>query len=268
MGKKTNLFLLWLLVLSAAVAVCHWILTRTLDGDSAVRAAASVCHSLYLFTPAIAAIIVEKWKFRQIAAQYRFSFCKINVGVFFKYLIGTIILFPALIVLLVWLLGNVAGIEVFGRISGAAVSMSIVCTLLFGLTVGFLTGLGGELGWRGLMWNNLNYGCAKKNLLTGVVWGVWNIPIILLSDRSDPLLWIAVIILFCIVCSFYLSNALRESRTIFLPALIQGVIGVHYLPVSITGGDTLLTGVNGLVAVAAIVVLTLLFRSKKAEASS
>lgn len=260
MNKKVIHFLIWLGALSAVIALCGWILAMTLNDLDAVLQAKSICLNFYMFAPLISVLIVEKCKLRQMASQYRLTFRGIDVGRFVIYLLGTIVLLQGLVYLFVYLLGNLAGIEAFGRIWGEPAFQMNWYWLLWGLTAGFAGGLFGELAWRGLMWNNLSWSDAKKNLLTGAIWGVWNIPIILLSGRSEPMMWIGMTILFCIVCSFFLSNALKDSRTILLPAFLQGVIIHRFAPLTIMDDNQLLTGTGGVLMIVVIVMLTLLFK--------
>ena len=56
--------------------------------------------------------------------------------------------------------------------------------LAAGLTVNGLFAFGEEYGWRGVLADELRpLGLARASLLTGVLWGLWHAPIIILGHN-------------------------------------------------------------------------------------
>ncbi|MDR0715132.1 MAG: hypothetical protein LBF89_12900 [Bacteroidales bacterium] len=96
-------------------------------------------------------------------------------------------------------------------------------------------------------------------LLTGLLWGIWNLPVIAGSKNNftDTVLFGGMVLLFCIVCSFYFSEALKQTRTLFVPAAMQGIIASLSL-ISLSGGNDanyLLAGTQGFLAIISIAVV-------------
>src|SRR3989339_531621 len=59
---------------------------------------------------------------------------------------------------------------------------TLIQTILAGATINAFFALGEEIGWRGLLlheWKHLGF--WKCSLLTGVIWGLWHLPLILLG---------------------------------------------------------------------------------------
>jgi membrane protease YdiL (CAAX protease family) len=85
----------------------------------------------------------------------------------------------------------------------------------------FLT-FGEEVGWRGWLLPNLRpLGAWPALLLTGVVWGAWHAPIILLGynyQRHD-LLGVLLMIVFCVLLGVMLGWLRFRSRSLW-PAVI------------------------------------------------
>ena len=59
--------------------------------------------------------------------------------------------------------------------------------LVAGVTINGLFAFGEEYGWRGFLMDELRpLGAVRANLLTGVLWGLFHAPIILLGYNFDP----------------------------------------------------------------------------------
>jgi hypothetical protein len=251
------------------------------DSDNVSLFIRQICNTLYLFTPALAVLIVEKWKIKEIVSSYRLTVSGMNVKRGIQYVLATAFAVPLLILAFTYILGNVSGSTCFGGIitsvssfNGIALSgntclrigvlylISVGFALLCGLSFQLLFALGGEIAWRGFLETHLAFSSVPKTLLTGLFWGIWNIPFITgAKDASTFLLSFGTVLLFCIVCSFYFSRALKQTHTLFVPAAMQGVITSLSLTF-LTGGDHvnyLLAGTHGLLAVISIACVHVIF---------
>jgi membrane protease YdiL (CAAX protease family) len=135
-------------------------------------------------------------------------------------------------------------------------------------TIGTLTSClfaaGEEIGWRGYMLTRLvDAGVRRPVLLSGIVWGLWHVPLILSGQyASSPMPALsAFLFLVEVVAIAYLIARLRlESGSVWPAillhgswnALIQGVFDAS------TTGSTLLTGESGILVVLCDVVGVLL----------
>jgi membrane protease YdiL (CAAX protease family) len=133
-----------------------------------------------------------------------------------------------------------------------------------GLTVNGLFALGEEYGWRGVLADELRpLGRAKATLLTGILWGFWHAPIIMLGHNYGTA-WeggIFVMVTWTVPLSFLLTWARDRTGSVIAPAMLHGafngVAGVFaYL---IVGGSVLVRFPVGLLmsltlaAIAAVV---------------
>lgn len=140
----------------------------------------------------------------------------------------------------------------------------VLAGIVAGLSVNALFALGEEYGWRGVLADELRpLGQAKATLLTGILWGLWHAPIIMLGHNYGPS-WqggILVMVTWTVPLSFLLTWARNRTGSVIAPAMLHGafngVVGVFaYL---IIGGNVLIRLPVGLlmsltIAIVAVVV--------------
>ncbi len=295
MNTKLTRFFIVLALLVVVLGATQMVVLRTLSiSDSPYYFWSGLFELLYGFTPLAAVWIVEKGNLKQLFANYLLTFRGMVPQGFWKYLLLTLLLLPVLLLLLTYLGGNLAGIGFFGQLSldashphtmngyalsdSGAVRFLQVALASFGgmmlqCIVGALTlGVGGELAWRGFLQKELGGSFTKKQLLIGLIWALWGIPKLLAPvymHGYEYLIKIGVSFLSCIVLSFYLAHALRESRTLLTPILLHGAIpGVYFFSLLQTGPATDSTGhmlLNGwqILVPATILLIDLLFARRK-----
>ncbi|PKQ17254.1 MAG: hypothetical protein CVT67_00095 [Actinobacteria bacterium HGW-Actinobacteria-7] len=103
--------------------------------------------------------------------------------------------------------------------------LGLVAGIGAGLTINGLFAFGEEYGWRGVLMDELApLGAVKANLLTGVMWGLWHAPLILLGFNygADRILGAFMMCLWVTPLSFLLWRARQYSGSIVAPAMIHG----------------------------------------------
>lgn len=141
-------------------------------------------------------------------------------------------------------------------VPGGAFVALLAQGLLLGPTLSLIGGLGEELGWRGFLYRELEtLDRWRRSLLTGLLWGIWHLPAVLLGYGypHHPLLGCALLLgLTQILAPIY--ERLRErSGSVFSPAVFHGtssatsVVAVAF----VGGGSELATGFTGLAGLAA-----------------
>src|SRR5512139_626031 len=136
----------------------------------------------------------------------------------------------------VWLLG-------LGKVDTSALGGSFLTALLSALTLGLIQSIilaaGEEIGWRGLLVPQL----ARLNtftrtaLISGVIWGIWHLPLIITGDYSGGApVWYSIACFMVLVVGVSFAFAwLRLASGSLWPAvllhavhnkLIQGVLDV------------------------------------------
>ncbi len=132
--------------------------------------------------------------------------------------------------------------------------------LLAGLTVNAVAALGEELGWRGLMLNELaTLGFWKVSLVTGVIWGFWHAPLVLQGHNfpEHPVLGVFVMTAAVTAVTPVYTYVTVRANSVFAAAFLHGSfngVGSLYL-ILLTGAgasDILVSPVGAAGAVAAL----------------
>ena len=100
-----------------------------------------------------------------------------------------------------------------------------VSALLLGPLINWPLMLSEELGWRGYLWDRLKeMGFWRLSGLTGLLWGAWHAPIILLGHNypTMPIAGVFIFTLFCILFSPLYSWVRITTRSVWGPALMHG----------------------------------------------
>lgn len=106
-------------------------------------------------------------------------------------------------------------------ISGLIQSI-VVSPLLIALFIAF----GEEYGWRGYLQGELvRSGKVRGVALTGLIWGVWHLPAILLGHNypGRPLLGSALMVVYTLLMAFVLGYVMLKTRAIWLVALLHAI---------------------------------------------
>jgi membrane protease YdiL (CAAX protease family) len=140
--------------------------------------------------------------------------------------------------------------------------------LLTGLTINAVLGLGEEIGWRGFLYKELaTYGGRARSLgwvalVTGLVWGVWNAPLVLQGQGfpEHRLAGAAVMVLYCVAASPVYAWLRMRSGTVVVPAIFHGSLNATgFLPLMLTrGGDDLTVGTLALPGLVVLLVVDVL----------
>ncbi|PKO00907.1 MAG: CPBP family intramembrane metalloprotease domain-containing protein [Chloroflexi bacterium HGW-Chloroflexi-4] len=86
----------------------------------------------------------------------------------------------------------IADIQQGFNVTGSATTIYVLLYILematFGIVMGLLSGAGEEIGWRGLFVPELAKvtSFAKTTLISGVVWTIWHMPLIMFADYNLP----------------------------------------------------------------------------------
>lgn len=278
MKKEIVKFILYLILLSIIVSILKFINLKY--NDNAQLIVAQIINTIYLFTPALAVLIVQK-DIKKIMSYFK----RINLKYFFYLIFSTLIILPLTMMLIIFIFGNIFDISCFGKISfyisesysfsgvvlpgGVFVKLTILTIISMALTLfcGFLYGLilaiGSEVAWRGFLEANLKFGNFRKNLLVGILWAIWSMPIILIRNTDFNINYFEVFNVFalCIVLSFYLGNIIKNGGTVLATGVVLGIINYSSITLMVNGGNFDLFGTNGLITVIPIIILYLL--SKK-----
>jgi len=122
----------------------------------------------------------------------------------------------------VWLLG-------LGKLEFSLSGVGgLVSSLSLGVLTALLTAMGEEIGWRGVMVPQLfrNNTFIHTAVITGVVWGIWHIPLIISGGYSSGApTWFAVTAFMVVVIGMSFAFAwVRLSSGSFWPAALMHAV--------------------------------------------
>lgn len=253
---------------------------------------------LFMCAPAIAAIVVQKFFYKQPIKDMGLKLREAKGWKFF-WIPAIYILLCVLFLGTIALFGNILHIYGFGEITLSTVDVlaninsymsatgapaisklpihpialllsQIVSSFLVGVIINTIPTLGEELGWRGFLFNETKQmGFWKSNLFIGTIWGIWHAPVILQGHNypDHPVLGVFVMVLFCVPLGYIMSYLRIKTNSVLAPALFHAALNAigGNLMMYTKNADNLIGGVAGLAGVItglAILLLIVVFDRK------
>lgn len=150
----------------------------------------------------------------------------------------------------------------------------IVNVVIAAWVLNVLPALGEEIGWRGWLTPQLlPLGAIPTIAITGVIWGLWHTPLILLGHNYPHLPgWQAVVfmVVFCILIGGILAWLSIRTRSVWPAALGHSTINaIGGLPLIFSADTTFdtahvgITGTTGWIVTGIVLVVLLLLKSFK-----
>lgn len=105
--------------------------------------------------------------------------------------------------------------------------LALPLAAIAGLTVNAVLAFGEEAGWRGWLLRELEpLGCWWASLVTGALWGLWHVPIVLQGHGTDghPLFGVGATVALCVVLSPVLTWFTRRSGSVVGAAVFHGTL--------------------------------------------
>jgi membrane protease YdiL (CAAX protease family) len=149
-----------------------------------------------------------------------------------------------------------------GKLPMNPLLLALLTAPLAGFTINGLAAFGEELGWRGLLQQELApLGFARASVLIGAIWGVWHAPLILLGHNfpEHPRQGVFVMIAACIVLGVIISWIALRAQTVIAAAVAHGTLNAlaGLSSMAISGGDQIEILVLGYAGIAAMIPFTI-----------
>jgi membrane protease YdiL (CAAX protease family) len=135
--------------------------------------------------------------------------------------------------------------------------------LVAGLTINGLFAFGEEYGWRGVLADELRpLGTWRANLLTGVLWGLWHAPIIILLGHNYGSEWgwgILLMVAWTTPLAFLLSWVRERSGSVLAAAFLHGAYNgtIGFFTFTIIGGSLVVALPMGLLMAVVLTAIAL-----------
>jgi membrane protease YdiL (CAAX protease family) len=282
----------WVVLISAALFLNG---QRNLSGAAGPTIVTAVLALLYMPAPLVAALIVDRLDHRPALIRSTFDGFWRKLP---KLLLVAVLVVPATLlgmVGLTWLAGNVAGISgpgtvLFGQADLVANALTLVPAqdadqvaqlsaaippfwgliglalggaLVAGFSINGVFAFGEEYGWRGWLADELRpLGAFWANVITGVLWGVWHAPLILLGFNYGDYgkIGTAFMVALCIPFSFLLWRAREVTGSLLAPAVLHGAFNgfAGIFLVLLVDTNPLIAAPVGLVGAGAIAIVAAL----------
>ena len=155
-------------------------------------------------------------------------------------------------------------------------SYLIVINLILAPFINFIPAFGEEYGWRGFLLHKLmgRFNLLRGVLLTGIIWGLWHAPIILMGynyPHHPDLIGVAAFTVWAILAGFFLGWLRLKSRSVFPAALGHGAVNAYlglgfFIAPAVDEMMTIPLGLPGILALLVIALLAYIDLSRSASA--
>lgn len=120
--------------------------------------------------------------------------------------------------------------------------------------------LGEELGWRGYLYDRTGgWSVQRRVLFTGVVWGIWHAPLILMGHNypGHPYVGVVLMVVFCTLLAYLFDWSRTRANSVWGPCVLHGMINgsAGLFALFAWGGHPLVNtpvGVAGFIALAVL----------------
>ncbi|MCJ7665377.1 MAG: CPBP family intramembrane metalloprotease [Actinobacteria bacterium] len=140
----------------------------------------------------------------------------------------------------------------------------VISSLTFATVINSAFAFGEEFGWRGyLLPKLLPLGKVKALVISGIVWGLWHVPFILLLGfhyGEDKILGAIVFTILIMFLGIYIGYLRLKSGSVFLASFAHGVFNAQFYGVWILifpSVDVLLGGRTGLIGILVFMIIAL-----------
>lgn len=138
---------------------------------------------------------------------------------------------------------------------GSLLFTIFVSSMTMAVIVNSIFTFGEEFGWRGyLLMRLLPKGELQAMVLTGIIWGIWHTPLILMGFNypGHPVLGIGLMIVFCVLLSIIFGWLRLASDSIFTPTIAHASLNgpAMALLVVLKGHNVIISTLLGLIGFA------------------
>lgn len=144
----------------------------------------------------------------------------------------------------------------FLAIPGMLLAISAVQGLIAGPSINGIAAFGEEFGWRGFLAPELSpLGFWRSSFLTGLIWGIWHLPLIVngYNYPAHPVLGPIVMTALTVLLAPLMFFLRIRARSVFAPAVFHGTFNAFAtFALFLRGGTAVTVGSTGMVGLAVL----------------
>lgn len=268
--KKGIFWFLFLTFVSTFLAE-FWLMFKGYSFTGVPAISGQLTVAAAMFFPGISAFIVRKFITKE---GFKDAGLKLGPKKYYLYVYLLIPVLFALIYGLTWLTGQAPDFSLQSflsqyKISTLPTSPAIIILAIFISSITFapllnsIPAFGEEFGWRGyLLPKLLPLGAKKAFIISGIIWGLWHAPLILMGYRYGAYTFIGIIF-FCVLLIFlgtYIGYLRIVSGSSYLAGFAHGVFNAQAYGVWVLlfpNVNPLLGGFAGLTGIFVFLLLTI-----------
>ena len=208
--------------------------------------------AFYMLSPAVVVLWLKGFNFGALAREYNLGLSRSIFQNAVIYSSLFLIIYFVVYLFISFILGSVPTLnEYFGRLSfipsdykfefykttrargdvnipgfSFLVGGGLLGAFLAGITINGVFALGEEVAWRGFIRGKLaKAGESGSGIVTGIIWGFWHAPLILLGYNfpHHPFAGVFYMLILTVPMSVLLSSAVRTTGTLWTAAIIHGM---------------------------------------------
>lgn len=261
--------------LTILVTIILWLKGFSLTGKPSIVVQLTLAS--VMFIPAIASIIVRK-----LITKENFKDAGLKFGNW-KLYIHTYILIPSLFILAFILTAILISkpdlsLTIFAEQLGINIPLPpwqmilgiVFGSLTFGPIINTIFSFGEELGWRGyLLPKLLPLGKVKALFISGVIWGLWHTPFIILLGMhygEQRILGVLIFTVMVMLLGVYIGYLRIISGSVILASFAHGIFNSQFYGVWMAifpNVNPILGGMSGLTGILMLSIVTIWILNKK-----
>lgn len=218
--------------------------------------------NLLMWCPGVAAIIVKRLYYREEKIfnlkAFKLNYVLLGIGI------------PLLYSLLsygIYLIMRGSDV-ITGNTLGTLLSQPLI--LILYVSIFFITALGEEIGWRGFLNREMFklFGYHKGAFLTGCIWAIWHLPLIITGYVSSIPIWyqVPIYVIQCIAMSYPMSYLSLKSKSVWPAAFFHfthNFVIQILLDQSISGQNKpYLVGETGILTISILLIVCYFYAKK------
>jgi uncharacterized protein len=141
---------------------------------------------------------------------------------------------------------------------GVLLLLSLAQVLMAGPTINAVAAFGEEVGWRGLLLNELKpIGFWRSSFLIGFLWGLWHLPVIVngYNYPGHPVAGPIMMTLLTILLSPLLGYVRLRAESVLAAEVFHGTLNAAAtMVIFLKGGNVLVTGITGVIGMVTLLL--------------